>query len=202
MTGSTSDQMKRMFRLSRSFFNRSFLQVVVSALFLVFLIYFIRNEHIDITHIKSTLEKANPIWISFGLVITVAYLSLQAVLYIFSFKSIGVSIDFKSALTLFLKRNFISTFLPAGSLTSLAFFGDELRKYKLHKALIYYGSFLFALASTISVVLIAIPAIASLFLHHHLRLVELYGVLLLTALVALVFYIGYGLIKKKGIAIS
>ena len=190
--------MKRMFRLSKSFFNRSFLQVVVAGLFLVFLIYFIRNEHISISHIKSTLEKASPLWISFGLGVTAAYLALQALLYIFSFKSIGISIDFNSALTLFLKRNFISTFLPAGSLTSLAFFNDELNKHKLQKAQVYYGSFLFALASMISVVLIAIPAIASLFLAHHLRPVEFYGVLLLACLVALIIYAGYGLVREKG----
>ena len=191
-----------MFRLSKSFFNRSFLQVIVAGLFLVFLIYFIRNEHIDISHVKSTLEKANPIWISCGIMITLAYVCLQAMLYIFSFRSIGISIDFKSALTVFLKRNFISTFLPAGSFTSLAFFSDEFANYKLQKAQAYYGSFLFALASMISVVFISIPVIASLFFHHHLRATELYGVLLLFVFVILFIYTGYGLIKKKGFAFA
>ena len=196
------NQMKRMFRLSKSFFNRSFLQIIVAGLFLVFLIYFIRNEHIDISHVKSTLEKANPIWISSGIVVTVTYLCLQGALYIFSFRSIGIAIDFKSALTLFLKRNFISTFLPAGSFTSLAFFSDELTKYKLQKAQVYYGSFLFALASMISVVLISFPVIVSLFFHHHARAIDLYGVLLLSVLVILFIYTGYGLIKKKGFAFA
>lgn len=192
--------MKRMFILSRSFFNRSFLQVVVAGLFLVFFIYFIRNEHIDITEIKLTLGKASPLWISAGLFITFIYLALQATLYIFSFKSIDVTIDFKSALILFLKRNFISTFLPAGSFTSLGFFSDELNKYKLQQIQIYYGSFLFALASMLSVVLISIPVIILLFLQHRLRSIEFYGVLLLTVLVVLFLYAGYGIIRKKGFA--
>ena len=191
--------MKRMFRLSKSFFNRSFIQVVVAGMFLAFLIYFIRNEHLDIAHIKSTLSKANPVWIILGVAITVLYLLLQGMLYVFSFKSISIDIKLKSALRLFLKRNFVSTFLPAGTFTSLAFFDDELDSYKLQKAQIHYGSFLFAVASLISIVLIAIPAIAILFLHHQLRTSEIYGVTFLIGLVGFIVYAGYSVAKQKGI---
>lgn len=191
--------MKRMFRLSKSFFNSSFIQIVVTGLFLLFLIYFIRNEHLDITHIKSTLSEANRIWVAVGIAITILYLLLQATLYVFSFKSIGISIGLKSALRLYLKRNFVSTFLPAGSFTSLAFFDSELDHYKLQKAQVHYGSFLFALASMISVVLIAIPAIAILLLHHQLRSIEIYGIIFLVGMVGLTFYAGYSLAKQKGI---
>ncbi|HEX5168884.1 MAG TPA: phosphatidylglycerol lysyltransferase domain-containing protein [Cyclobacteriaceae bacterium] len=192
--------MKRMFRITKSFFNHSFLKVVVAGLFLMFFIYFVRNEHIDIRHINSILGKANPFWVGAGLIITIAYLFLQATLYVFSFKSITINIDFSSALSLFLKRNFISTFLPAGSFTSLAFFGDELKKHNLQQVQVHYGSFLFALASMISVVLISIPAIASLFFHRQLRPIEFYGLLFLISLIALSIYIGYGLVKRSGIA--
>jgi hypothetical protein len=82
------------------------------------------------------------------------------------------------------------------------FFSDELTKYKLQKAQVYYGSFLFALASMISVVLISIPVTVSLFFHHHLRATELYGVLLLSVLVILFIYAGYGLNKKKGFTLQ
>ena len=189
-----------MFRLSKSFFNRSFVQVVVAGLFLLFLIYFIRNEHLNTRHFQEALSKANPIWIAAGIIITGLYLLLQALLYVYSFKSIGISIGLKSALRLYLKRNFVSTFLPAGTFTSLAFFTDELDKYKLEKAQIHYGSFLFALASMISIVLIAIPALGILLLNYHIRSVELQGIILLTGLIALFLYAGYSLIKQNGIA--
>ena len=94
--------MKQLFMLSKSFFNRSFLRIVVAGLFLVFFIYFIRNEHVDITQIKSMLSKASPFWIGLGILITFVYLALQATLYIYAFKSIGVAIAFKSAFTLFI----------------------------------------------------------------------------------------------------
>ena len=191
--------MKRMFRLSKSFFNRSFLRLVVAALFLGFLVYFIRNEHLDLTHISSTLSKANPVWIIVGVGVTLLYLLLQGVLYVYSFKSIGVDIRLKSALRLFLKRNFVGTFLPAGTFTSLAFFNDELESYKLPKAKIHYGSFLFALASLISIVLIAIPALAILLFHHQLRSSELYGIIFLLCLIALTIYASYSLTKQTGI---
>ncbi len=191
--------MKRMFRLSKSFFNRSFLRLVVAALFLGFLIYFIRNEHLDLTQIKITVAQANPTWLIVGVAGTLLYLFLQGLLYVFSFRSIGINIQLKSALRLFLKRNFVGTFLPAGTFTSLAFFEDELDSYKLQKVQVHYGSFLFALSSMISIVVIAIPAIALLLSHHQLRSSELYGILFLMSLVGLTIYIGYGLIKQNGI---
>lgn len=192
--------MNWMFRVSKSFFNRSFVRIIVGGLFLGFLIYFIRNEHLDLTHIKLTLSKAKPIWIIVGVILTLLYLLLQGILYVFSFKSIGVDIQLKSALRLFLKRNFASTFLPAGTFTSLAFFGDELDEYKLQKTQIHYGSFLFAVASMISIALIAIPAIAILLLHHQLRSSDVYGVILLGSLVGFATYTAYSMAKQRGIA--
>lgn len=172
----------------------------MSAFFLAFLIYFIRNEHIDVVEVRSILSSANPVMIAMGLLVTMIYLSLQALLYVYSFKSIGVLIDFRSALVLFLKRNFVSTFLPAGSITSLAFFNDELAGFKLQKGQVYYGSFLFALASLISVVVVSIPVIVFLFMRNNLRTIEFYGVLFLIVLVLLFVYAGYGLVKRRGYA--
>lgn len=191
--------MRRMFRLSRSFFNRSFITVVVAFLFLIFLIYFIRNEHLDVSHIKLTLLSAEPSWVLVGILVTMIYLVLQALLYVYSFKSIGIRIDLIRAMRLFLKRNFISTFLPAGSFTSLVFFEDELSRYKLQKTQIHYGSFLFALASIISVVLVAIPVLIILFFQHHLRSSELLGAILLAGFVGLLIYTGYGLATQRGL---
>ena len=193
-------KMKRLFRLTKSFFNRAFIQVVVAGLSLLFFIYFVRNEHLDGTRIKVLLTSANAIWVIVGIAITGLYLMLQAALYVYSFKSIGISISLKRALRLFLKRNFVSTFLPAGTFTSLAFFNDELDQYALQKIQIRYGSFLFALASMISVVLIAIPVMAVLLFRHQARSIEVYGMLSLTAIIGLIVYTGYSLAKQKGIA--
>lgn len=191
--------MKRSFRLPKSFFNRSFIQVVLTGFFLLFLIYFIRNEHLNGHFIRKTLSHANPFWMLIGIMVTGIYLFMQAILYVFAFKSIGISIGLKSALRLFLKRNFVSTFLPAGTFTSLAFFSDELDRYKLGKGQIHYGSFLFVLASLISIILIALPAIGLLLLNHQARSEELAGVSFLTILIILTALIGYSLIMQSGI---
>ena len=190
--------MKYLFRFSKSIFNRSFAQIALAGLFLIFFIYFIRNEHLDIIHLKSTLVKANPTWVIVGIGITILYLLLQAYLYVYSFKSIGVSIGIRSALKLFLKRNFVSTFLPAGTFTSLAFFDDELDQYKLEKVQVHYGSFLFALASMISIVMIAVPTIAILLLHHNLMSMEIYGLVFLLCLIGSAVYLAYSLAKRRG----
>ncbi|MEO5977223.1 MAG: phosphatidylglycerol lysyltransferase domain-containing protein [Chryseolinea sp.] len=187
-----------MFRLTKSFFNRSFFQVVTGAVFLMFLIYFIRNEHVDIANIQATISTSNMTWIVIGVAATTMYLVLQALLYVFSFKAIGITISLNHALRLFLKRNFISTFLPAGTFTSLAFFSDELDPYKLEKTRVHYGSFLFALASMISIVFVAIPALSILLFHHNVRFLELEATVFLISLVVLVAYVTYSLVKQQG----
>lgn len=191
--------MKRLFRLTKSFFNRGFVQVVVAALSLAFFIYFVRNEHLDSTRIKSLLSSANTVWVAGGIMLTALYLVLQAALYVYCFKSIGISISLVHALRLFLKRNFVSTFLPAGAFTSLAFFNSELDHYSLQKTQVRYGSFLFALTSMISVALIAIPVMALLLFRHQARAVEVYGMIFLVSVIILIFWIGYSLATQKGI---
>jgi phosphatidylglycerol lysyltransferase len=190
--------MKRLFRLTKSFFNRAFIQVVAAGLSLVFFIYVVRNEHLDSGRIRSLLSSADTVWVIGGIVVTALYLILQALLYVYSFQSIGVSISLGRALKLFLKRNFVSTFLPAGAFTSLAFFDDELDPYSLQKVQIRYGSFLFALASMISVVIIAIPVMGILLFRHEARSVEIYGILFLASVIGLIVYVGDRLAKQKG----
>ncbi|MEI9918419.1 MAG: phosphatidylglycerol lysyltransferase domain-containing protein [Bacteroidota bacterium] len=179
--------------------NRTFINVVITGLFVGLIIVFIHNEHLDTELVKSTMSKANVAWIVLGLIVTIVYILLEGLLYVVSFQAIGADINLTSATRLFLKRNFVGTFLPAGTFTSLAFFGDELKVKGLQRSQIHYGSFLFLLASLISVVLIAIPAIVVLLFRHQLRSTEIIGLATLCILVCLLVYTGYSLIRQTGL---
>ena len=55
-----------------------------------------------------------------GIAVTMLYILLQAAMYRASFAAIGSSLQWAHGIDLFLKRNFLSVFLPAGGDNSLA----------------------------------------------------------------------------------
>jgi phosphatidylglycerol lysyltransferase len=63
-----------------------------------------------------------------GLLVTVLYILLNGLMYVYAFRAVQSSISIKDGLKLFLKRNLISVFLPGGGVTSLAFFNQEIER--------------------------------------------------------------------------
>ncbi|WP_333821004.1 phosphatidylglycerol lysyltransferase domain-containing protein [Ohtaekwangia sp.] len=190
--------MKFLFRLSRSYVNRSLLQVLLTGLFLAGLIYFVHSEHLQVWQMRAVFNSVHTGWLAAGFILCIVYIVLQAALYSYAFKSVGAVVPLSTSLQLFLKRNFVSTFLPAGSFTSLAFFEDELDKHKLNRTQIRSGSFLFVVASMVSVFVIAIPAYGILLLGNHLRSIDLYALAFLVALLFSMVYIARSIIRQHG----
>ncbi|HEY9049105.1 MAG TPA: lysylphosphatidylglycerol synthase domain-containing protein, partial [Ohtaekwangia sp.] len=186
------------FRLSRSYFNRSFLQVLVTGIFLVGLIYFVHSEHLQLGQVRMAFHSVHIGWLAAGLALCAGYILLQAILYVYAFRSVGAAVSLGTSLQLFLKRNFVSTFLPAGAFTSLAFFENELDRHKLTKAQIRSGSFLFVVASMLSVFIVAIPAYGILLLGNHLRHIDVYAMIFLVALLFSMAYITRSIVQQRG----
>ncbi|WP_167604668.1 phosphatidylglycerol lysyltransferase domain-containing protein [Maribellus sediminis] len=184
-------------RLRNIKIHKSIWQVALAVLMLVMSIYFIKNEHLELVEIKNTLKDINSFYLILGLFVTVIYLFLQALMYVFSFRTIGLKVAVWDALILFLKRNLISVFLPAGGFSSLVFFTKPLKKKGLNNTDIYYASYIYGLTGLISVVLVAIPVIGLLLLKNRLTSKELIPFLLLTLLIALVIYSVWSLLQRK-----
>jgi len=158
------------------------IQVIVAIFFIGMGLYFIGQEKAEIPKIREILNTANPLWVLIGFAITSIYISLQALMYVFSFRSIHCKITFQSAVLLFLKRNFISVFLPAGGVSSLAFFTKPLEDQNISKTKIHFASSIYAFVGIISVVLVAIPAILYTLIKKSVSSGEIYalaGVILL-----------------------
>ncbi|MBT1697302.1 lysylphosphatidylglycerol synthetase family protein [Fulvivirgaceae bacterium PWU4] len=190
--------MNRTIKFPHRGLNSSFIRVVMAGLGLSLFICFLKAQHLDLVAIKTILTRANPFALMVGVVITGLYIVLQGMLYQYSFRSIGARISIKEAVNLFLKRNFVGTFLPAGTFTSLAFFEGELHS-KVSKAEIRYGSFLFALASLGSVLLVSIPSLLILLTRHQVRTVDLVAAVLMLALTGTIALCGYILLRRKGV---
>jgi phosphatidylglycerol lysyltransferase len=83
---------------------------------------------------------------------------LQGLMYTSSFASVHTSLPLSDAIILFLKRNLISVFLPAGGVSSLAFYTRSIEKKGISKTQIYFASSIYGFVGILSVVIVAFPA--------------------------------------------
>ncbi|MFH6964641.1 phosphatidylglycerol lysyltransferase domain-containing protein [Flavobacterium plurextorum] len=132
-------------------------QITLTLIFLTIGFWFIKEEQSELYQIKNSIATAQPKWVLIALLVTILYIFLQGLLYVDSFSAIGANISWKDANALFIKRNFISVFLPAGGITSLLFFTERLSKKGTTKTEIHLASALYGFVGILSVVLLAIP---------------------------------------------
>lgn len=78
-------------------------QQVLAILILLLAFVFFRSERKDMMQIIPSIQDAKPIWLLIGFGITLLYISLQAAMYITSFKAVGLPLKFWDAVNLFLK---------------------------------------------------------------------------------------------------
>ncbi len=120
---------------------------------------FFRGERKELVQIIPNISNANGNWLLAGLGITVMYVLLQSGMYVGSFDAIGLKLKWIDAIELFLKRNFLSIFLPAGGVSALAYSPMQLRKRGFNKTQIHQASGLYAFAGLFTVFLVGLPVI-------------------------------------------
>ncbi|MCF2444219.1 phosphatidylglycerol lysyltransferase domain-containing protein [Dyadobacter sp. CY345] len=160
---------------------------LVAAASIIMAVWFIRHEEAEVRKVFGLIQTASPFYIIIGLLVTVAYIFLQGLMYQFSFRALGKYIDLVTLTELFLKRNFISVFLPAGGISSLAFFTSKTERKGVTKTEIHLASSIYAVCGIVSVFVIAIPAIIWLLFQQTISSNELYAFGGLVVLIALLF---------------
>lgn len=144
--------------------GKSYWREILAVLLLLLGIYFFRSQRHELLSLKGHLQEAQLQWIIAGVLISFLYILLQAAMYRGSFAAIGSSLHWSHATDLFLKRNFLSVFLPAGGVSSLAYTPSYLRKNGITKVQTSQASAIYAFIGILTVFLIALPVlIASLF---------------------------------------
>jgi len=160
-------------------------------------IWFINNERNEITEVRHVLESAQWELVLLGIGITICYIVLQGLMYVASFASIKHRIPLWSAVILFLKRNLISVFLPAGGVSSLAFFTGEIEEKGITKSQINFASTVYGFVGIFSVVLVAIPIFIYAMFSGNLGSGEWFALFSVIFLIVL-FYLVYHSILKRG----
>jgi len=184
---------------SKLIYNKFFWQFFVAAFMLAMAIFFFREQRVELFRIKEELYNADPFYIILGILITGLYVLAQAQMYVHSFKALKKKLPLTSALRLFLKRNLISVFLPAGGFSSLAFFTKEVEAHGISKSNIHLASTIFGFCGIASVVIVGIPVIGLALLFTHLGTAELLSFLFLLLLTGALIFLIYS-VAQKGIA--
>ncbi|MDO5510704.1 MAG: phosphatidylglycerol lysyltransferase domain-containing protein [Weeksellaceae bacterium] len=118
---------------------------------------FFHNEKGEISELLPQMRSANPLWLFAGGLTTCLYVLLQGMMYVYSFRAAGHKISITDAVDIFLKRNLISVFLPAGGITSLAYLTKNIKRRKIPSNATHRASGIYGFVGFLSVVIVGIP---------------------------------------------
>jgi phosphatidylglycerol lysyltransferase len=174
------------------------IQFIFTLFFFAIGIWFIQHERSELVQVKDVLSKANWKWMLFGILLTAAYILLQGLMYVFAFASTQQRVSLIDSIVLFIKRNLISIFLPAGGVSSLAFFTGTIEKKGIKITQIHIASSIYGFVGILSVIIVAIPAFLYALVEGTLGSGEWYA---LAAIILLKFGLAYiyRSILKKGL---
>ncbi|WP_426789943.1 phosphatidylglycerol lysyltransferase domain-containing protein [Sphingobacterium sp. WOUb80] len=183
----------------RHFSPKTYWKELIAVLVILLAFVFFRNERKELAAIIPQLRAANLTWVSVGVGITIVYIMLQGLMYVQSFKAIGLSINLRIAIDLFLKRNLLSVFLPAGGISSLAYTTTELRKRNLNTTQIHQAGALYGYVGLLTVFLIGVPVILYTIWHNKNFGDAWISLLVLGLLLGVVFWLVWSFRTHKGI---
>ncbi|HEY8918785.1 MAG TPA: phosphatidylglycerol lysyltransferase domain-containing protein [Chitinophaga sp.] len=135
------------------------LKELLSVLFLLLAIYFFRQERNELRALVPAIAQANRVWMAGGVLLTCVYILLQALMYYYSFKAVEARLPLSLGIELFLKRNLLSVFLPAGGVSSLAYLPKRLRQADIRKQQVHQASGIYGYVGILSVFLVGIPVV-------------------------------------------
>jgi phosphatidylglycerol lysyltransferase len=182
--------------ISKLLYNKFFWQLIFSAFLIGTSIFFIRHENVELYRITEQLRLSNIWYLLTGILLTGVYVVFQGQMYIHSYLAMGINIPLKVALRMFLKRNLLSVFLPAGGFSSLIFFTGEIESRGATKSQIHLASAFFAFFSILSVVVVAFPVFGFALIRYKLGKIELIAFVFLIFLIASYFIALYSVARK------
>ena len=109
----------------------------MAVLLLMIGIYFFHQQKQEVKNILPLLHTANEGWLFVAALVTITYVLFQSAMYVNSFRAIGQKLSLKLCIELFLKRSFLSVFLPGGGVSALAYIPGNVNKAIGNKTIIY-----------------------------------------------------------------
>jgi phosphatidylglycerol lysyltransferase len=178
--------------------GRILAQFIFALLFIGLAIWFLKHEKTELHDVRNLIATSKWQVILIGSCLAVIYIILQGLMYKAALASLGSRVPLHSTIVLFLKRNFISVFLPAGGVSSLMFFTEDIEKRGISKSRIQLASSIYAFTGILSVVLVAVPAFLIAILHKSVNKGEIYALAGMIILIVLIF-IAFRSVRRGGI---
>ncbi|MHB1178723.1 MAG: phosphatidylglycerol lysyltransferase domain-containing protein [Daejeonella sp.] len=170
---------------------------IFTLFFLALAIWFIRHEQTELQHVRKLLFTAKWQWVTLGIFIGFIYVLIHGMMYRSSFASIGSTISVGDGTLLYLKRNFISVFLPAGGVSSLAFFSGDIEEKGIAKSQVNFASSIYGFVGILSVLVIAIPVFIYAIFEGSIGYGEWFGLITAFSLIGLIYHL-YNSVVKNG----
>jgi phosphatidylglycerol lysyltransferase len=140
--------------------SKTYWPEILALMMLLFAIVFFRGEAKELNTIMPRIRNARPVWMVTGLFVTLLYIWLQSGIYRKSFSAVRMNLNWRHSIELFLKRNLIGIFLPAGSLSAMAYSPAEIRKQGFSQMDIHQASGIYGFSSMLTVVIFGLPVLA------------------------------------------
>ena len=148
---------KLLYQVQRT--GKTYWREILAILFLLVGIFFFRSERRELRSLEEQVGAANASWVWLGVSVTLFYILLQSGMYVTSFKAISTRLSWINAIELFLKRNLLSVFLPAGGISSLAYSPNSIRKNGLTKLQVHQASGIYAFVGLLTVFIVGVPVL-------------------------------------------
>jgi len=139
--------------------GKTYWREILAVLFLLVGIFFFRSERRELRSLEHHIATANAAWVWVGVSVTMVYIFLQSGMYVTAFTAISARLPWSHAIELFLKRNFLSVFLPAGGISSLAYSPTSIRREGLTKMQVHQASGIYAFVGLLTVFLVGVPVL-------------------------------------------
>ena len=145
--------------------GKTYWREILAVLFLLVGIFFFRSERRELRSLEQQLGAASTTWLWTGVGVTILYILLQSGMYVASFKAIFTRLPWTNAIELFLKRNLLSIFLPAGGISSLAYSPNSIRRNGLSRMQVHQASGIYAFVGLLTVFIVGVPVLIYSLLH-------------------------------------
>ena len=173
-----------------------YLKEIMGVLFVFFGIYFFRHESHEVKTIKESLADSRKMYLAVGATVTALYILAHGFMYRCAFKTVGANITIKQAVSLYLKRNLVSVFLPGGGITSLAFFSRNIERTGITNTRINLASYIYGFVGILTVLLISIPVTTYLLFTQQYFSGEYWALAGLALLLTLLFLASWSVVRK------
>ncbi|RZL46737.1 MAG: flippase-like domain-containing protein, partial [Pedobacter sp.] len=181
-------------------FIREHAKIISSYVFTLFFIgvaiWFVKHEGAELQQVQPLLYKASPFWLALGIAISIVYVFIHGLMYKAAFSAVSGKISMVDGTLLYLKRNFVSVFLPAGGVSSLAFFSAAIEEKGVSKSQINFASSIYGFIGILSVVVIAIPVFIYGLIEGSIGNGEWFGLFAIITLIAVLYFLYRSVITK------